>query len=160
VIFLRLAGTALLAGLLAGCSTVPRIVNEYRIDVQQGNVLSQEMVSQLRPGLSKDQVRFILGTPILVDIFHANRWDYVYWLKKGATGAVEQRRLSAFFDGEGRLLRVTGDVTAAERSDQLFLVESRTRELDLGSLDMDGQTAARPPEGKGFFSKVMDFFGL
>ncbi|HCZ17273.1 MAG TPA: outer membrane protein assembly factor BamE, partial [Candidatus Accumulibacter sp.] len=46
--------------------------------VQQGNVLTQEMVAQLRPGLSKDQVRFILGTPVLVDMFHLNRWDYFY----------------------------------------------------------------------------------
>jgi len=160
VILLRLASAALIAGLLAGCSSVPRIVTEYRIDVQQGNVLTQEMVSQLRPGLSKDQVRFILGTPILMDIFHGSRWDYVYWLKRGASGAVEQRRLSAFFDGEGKLARVTGDVAAAETSGQLFLVESRNRELDLGSLDADGLTSTQQSDGKGFFGKIMDFFGL
>jgi outer membrane protein assembly factor BamE len=65
---------------------VPRIVKEYRIDVQQGNVLTQEMVSQLRPGLSMDQVRFILGTPVLADMFHANRWDYFYLAEERAQG--------------------------------------------------------------------------
>ncbi len=94
--FSRFAGTLLLATVLSGCSSVPRIVNEYKIDVQQGNVLTQEMVSQLKPGLTKDQVRFILGTPVLADVFHANRWDYVYRLQKGNTGAVETRKFTAF----------------------------------------------------------------
>ena len=62
----RLAGTALLLAAIAGCSSVPRIVNEYKIDIQQGNVLTQDMVSQLRPGLTKDQVRFVLGSKGLV----------------------------------------------------------------------------------------------
>lgn len=79
----RLAGTALLLAAIAGCSSVPRIVNEYKIDIQQGNVLTQDMVSQLRPGLTKDQVRFVLGSPVLMDMFHANRWDYVYRFQKG-----------------------------------------------------------------------------
>jgi outer membrane protein assembly factor BamE len=91
IVFQRSAASILVLWTLTACSSVPRIVTEYRIDVQQGNVLTQEMVSQLRPGLSKDQVRFILGTPVLTDMFHANRWDYAYRLKKGRTGEVESR---------------------------------------------------------------------
>ena len=71
----RFLGVAILSFVLDGCSWVPRPINEYKIDVQQGNVLTQEMVSQLKPGLTKDQVRFLLGTPVLMDMFHANRWD-------------------------------------------------------------------------------------
>ena len=68
MIFFRLARTALMVAAISGCSSVPRFVNEYKIDIQQGNVLTQEMVSQLKPGLTKDQVRFILGTPVLMDM--------------------------------------------------------------------------------------------
>lgn len=68
----------------------------YRIDVQQGNFVSKEMVAQLRPGLSRDQVRFVLGTPLLNDIFHANRWDYDFRLAKG-NGEVMTSRVSVFF---------------------------------------------------------------
>ena len=67
--FFRLAGMAFLIAIFSGCSSVPRIISEYKIDIQQGNVLTQEMVSQLKPGLTKDQVRFILGTPVLMDMF-------------------------------------------------------------------------------------------
>ncbi len=102
---------------LGGCSSVPRVITEYRIDVQQGNLLTQEQVSQLRPGLTHDQVRYVLGTPLLVDIFHGDeRWDYVYRLKKGATGEIESRRLTLFFDRQGTLERVTGDVVPEEGS--------------------------------------------
>ena len=65
---------------LSGCGFVPRIpgVSPYRIDIQQGNYISQDMVGQLKPGMSKEQVRLTLGTPLLTDIFHADHWDYVY----------------------------------------------------------------------------------
>ena len=156
--FSRLAGTALLIATISGCSSVPRIVNEYKIDVQQGNVLTQEMVSQLKPGLTKDQVRFVLGTPVLMDMFHANRWDYVYWLKKGSTGTVVMRKFSTYFDSYDRLERVTGDVTAAQASDETVEVESKVREIDLGSIDADSE--APPLEEKGFFGKMMESVGF
>jgi outer membrane protein assembly factor BamE len=59
--------------------------NAYKIDIQQGNVLTQEMVAQLKPGQTREQVRFILGTPLLADIFHQQRWDYVYRYHNGQT---------------------------------------------------------------------------
>jgi outer membrane protein assembly factor BamE len=153
----RLARTALLIAALAGCTTVPRIVNEYKIDVQQGNVLTQEMVSQLRPGLTKDQVRFVLGTPVLIDMFHANRWDYVYRLQKG-NGEVEMRKFSTFFDASDKLVRVAGDVAAAQSADATAIPESRTREIDLGSIAPD--SVAPPPEEKGFFGRMMESVGF
>lgn len=153
----RLARTALLLAALAGCSSVPRIVNEYKIDIQQGNVLTQEMVSQLRPGLTKDQVRFVLGTPVLIDLFHANRWDYVYRLQKG-NGDVEMRKFSTFFDASDKLVRVAGDVDAAQPVDASAIPESRTREIDLGSIAPD---SVAPPAGeKGFFGRMMESVGF
>ncbi len=156
--FSRFAGTLLLATVLSGCSSVPRIVNEYKIDVQQGNVLTQEMVSQLKPGLTKDQVRFILGTPVLIDVFHPNRWDYVYRLQKGNTGAVEMRKFTAFFDDSEKLVRVSGDVTAAQESDVNAAPVASTREIDLGSIDAD--SVAPPIEEKGFFGKMIESVGF
>jgi outer membrane protein assembly factor BamE len=99
--------------LLSACSYVPQIpgVTPYRIEVQQGNFISQEMVAQLKPGMSKEQVRLALGTPLLTDIFHADRWDYVYWREK-AGAKREQRKLTVFFE-DGKLTRLDGDVVAA-----------------------------------------------
>ncbi|MBK7356232.1 outer membrane protein assembly factor BamE [Propionivibrio sp.] len=154
----RLAGTALLLAAIAGCSSVPRIVNEYKIDIQQGNVLTQDMVSQLRPGLTKDQVRFVLGSPVLMDMFHANRWDYVYRFQKGASGSVEMRKFSTYFDTNDKLVRVAGDVTAAQESDATAAPESRMREIDLGSIAAD--STAPPPVEKGFFGRMMESVGF
>ncbi len=158
----RIFALALACSALGACTRVPRIVNEYKIDVQQGNVVTQEMVSQLRPGLSKDQVRFILGTPLLMDIFHANRWDYIYRLHKGSTGETEEQKLTLFFDGEGRLARVTGDVVAAtEGKTDAAVPANRMQELDLGSVDPD--TAAPPPEHegeRGFFGRMFEKIGF
>ncbi|MCC2868809.1 MAG: outer membrane protein assembly factor BamE [Candidatus Accumulibacter phosphatis] len=160
MIFTRLAIPVTVLCTLAACSTVPRIVNEYRIDVQQGNVLSQEMVSQLRPGLTKDQVRFILGTPVLTDMFHANRWDYFYWLKKGNSGEVETRRFTVFFDADGKLRSVAGDVAPVQSTDTAAVFEVRNREIDLGSLPADSSTEQPPPDGPGFFGTIMESMGF
>ena len=145
-----------LATAISGCSSVPRIVNEYKIDVQQGNVLTQDMVSQLRPGLTKDQVRFILGTPVLMDMFHGSRWDYVYRLQKG-NGDIDMRKFSTFFDADGKLLRVSGDVSAMQSGDTAE-TESRMREIDLGS--MAEGSVAPPIEDKGFFGKMIESIGF
>ena len=98
---------------VGGCSSVPRIpgITPYRIDIQQGNFISSDMVAQLKPGMSKEQVRLVLGTPLLTDIFHADRWDYVYWYER-AGAKPEQRKLTVFFE-DGKLTRLDGDVVAA-----------------------------------------------
>ncbi|HZM34469.1 MAG TPA: outer membrane protein assembly factor BamE [Burkholderiales bacterium] len=110
---LRIVLTAVALAAAAGCSSVPRIpgVTPYKMEIQQGNYISQEMVSQLKPGMSKDQVRFILGTPLLTDIFHADRWDYVYW-REASNGARESRRVVLFFESD-RLTRVDGDIASS-----------------------------------------------
>ncbi len=72
------------------------IFSPYRIDVQQGNFISQEQLSQLKNGMTPEQVRFVLGTPLLTDIFHANRWDYVFRIQKG-NGEVISSRIAVHF---------------------------------------------------------------
>jgi len=144
-------------GLSACTSYVPRIVTEYRIDVQQGNVLNQEMVAQLKPGQTREQVRYILGTPLLTDMFHASRWDYVYRFREGKTNAVQTRRLTVFFDQEGLLEKVTGDVEPAQVADLTGPV-ARTQVIDLGTAP-EGQ-ALPPPEQKGFFGRMLEKVGL
>jgi outer membrane protein assembly factor BamE len=156
----RIAAIVLLVSAIGACSWVPRPFTEYKIDIQQGNVLTQDMVAQLRPGLSKDQVRFILGTPVLMDMFHANRWDYVYRLQKGSTGEVEMRKFSTFFDDEDRLTRVGGDVAAIQPTEADASAEpaNRMREIDLGSVP-EG-TEAPPLEEKGLFGRMMESLGF
>jgi outer membrane protein assembly factor BamE len=100
--------SVLLLSLLAGCSDIN--IGPHRIDVQQGNALDPENVARLKPGLSRSQVRFLLGTPLLADPFHTNRWDYVYLFYQ-AGKLVEQKRITLFFDGD-TLTRIEGDVPA------------------------------------------------
>jgi outer membrane protein assembly factor BamE len=95
--------------LLSGCKgglLLPTL-SPYKMDIQQGNVVTQDMVQKLQPGMSRAQVRFLLGTPLIVDAFRADRWDYVYLYKKGDQPA-EQRRLIVLFKDD-KLLRVEGD---------------------------------------------------
>lgn len=87
--------------LLAGCNPI------YKADVQQGNVLEQEMIDELRPGMTKRQVELVLGTPSVSSTFHGNRWDYVYLYRHGR-GPIEQKRLTVVFEDD-RLTRLEGD---------------------------------------------------
>lgn len=95
---------------LAGCPSVS-IPGAYKIDIQQGNVITQEMVEKLKHGMSKSQVRFALGSPLLVDVFHQDRWDYVYSIQRGGKER-QQRRLALFFKDD-QLIRIEGDVQPA-----------------------------------------------
>ncbi|GJL70895.1 MAG: hypothetical protein NMNS01_00940 [Nitrosomonas sp.] len=81
----------------SGCSVFPSIL--YKIDVQQGNIVTQDMVDKLKPGMTKSQVRFVLGTPLIVDAFRDNRWDYVY-MRQEKGELIEQESLTIFFENE------------------------------------------------------------
>lgn len=104
-----------------GPSRVRRLfgfLSPYKIDIQQGNFISREMVNQLKEGMrtkdgvTPEQVRFVLGTPLLTDIFHANRWDYVFRMKKG-NGEVISSRVTVFFK-DNRLVSIDGGVLPTE----------------------------------------------
>jgi len=74
------------------------------MDINQGNILEDDRMAQLKLGMSKEQVRFLLGTPMLDDMFHADRWDYIYFHKAGKDAPL-QRKFALFFDANGKLER-------------------------------------------------------
>jgi outer membrane protein assembly factor BamE len=120
----RVAAALAAALLVAGCGSIdnylPRFLKPYRPDVQQGNVITAEMVDQLRPGMSRDQVKFMLGTPLLTDRFHPDRWDYLYYLKP-RSGAEQKRNLVVYFK-DNRLDHFTSDQMPPESmADNLIL---------------------------------------
>jgi len=80
--------------LMASCSI-------YRPTIQQGNILSMKQIDKLKPGMSKRQVLFVMGTPLLEDPFHKNRWDYVHTVKSGKTSITTIQRLSLYFNKDG-----------------------------------------------------------
>ncbi|MDR0227214.1 MAG: outer membrane protein assembly factor BamE [Burkholderiaceae bacterium] len=103
------AGVALtlLAGVvLAGCSSidgaahrVANVVTPYKVEVVQGNFVSREQVEALQPGMSRQQVRDILGTPLVTSVFHSDRWEYVFTIKRPGVES-QVRKLTVFFDGD------------------------------------------------------------
>lgn len=94
------------AALLAGCVSV------YKADIQQGNMVTSDMVENLKPGMTRSQVRFVLGTPLVTDTFHPDRWDYIFYRKRGADAPFEPTQLTVIFQGDA-LVRVEGAPTTA-----------------------------------------------
>ena len=84
---------------LIGCAEFPGV---YKIDIEQGNVITEEMVEQLRPGMTKRQVRFIMGMPLIQDTFNQERWDYLHSISRRG-GEREQQNLTLFFSEDERL---------------------------------------------------------
>ena len=119
----------------------------YKIDIQQGNVIEQEMLNKLKPGMDKNQVKFIMGTPVIIDPFHNDRWEYVFSMQK-AGGVREQRHITLHFDEDEKLTHVSGDVEVSS---------TPIAENDIVTED----EAVSVPEGsykeeKGFFGKLWD----
>jgi outer membrane protein assembly factor BamE len=101
-----LLAAAALSG-LSGCSTydsltqrIAQSITPYRITIVQGNFVSKEAAAQMRVGMSRAEVRQLLGTPLLADMFHTNRWDYVFYFKRGSTAVVQQRDFVVLFEGD------------------------------------------------------------
>ena len=112
---MRILLTLLMVSALAGCKQmpdVPTIVSPYKIDIQQGNVVTQEMLAKLKAGMTRSQVRFALGSPLVIDPFRTDRWDYVYSYQKQGKAA-ERRRVTVIFD-EDKLARIEGDVVPVD----------------------------------------------
>lgn len=155
--------------LFAACSSVSEKLSPYKIDIPQGNVVTQEMVAKLKPGMTKSQVRFIMGTPLITDVFHASRWDYVYRNQK-AGKLTEERKLALFFEKD-LLQRVEGDVIAASPAGvekQQAAVPAPSAETGQGAalgapakaMGQPAQNAAPAQEEKGFFGRVMEKIGF
>lgn len=116
-ICITLFGSMVLASLVSACS-VPKLSfpGVYRIDIPQGNIITQDMVDQLRPGLTKRQVTFIMGTPLVRDTFHQDRWDYLYSIQPGG-GERAQEVLTVYFE-DGLLARFDGDFEQSPEKQQ------------------------------------------
>ena len=107
---MRVPLTLLFSLLLAGCGSwgFPGV---YRISVEQGNIVTGAIVGQLKPGMTRRQVRYILGTPLVEDSFNRDRWDYVYMLRNG-NNILREERLTVYFQGD-TLARFTSSVNPA-----------------------------------------------
>lgn len=90
----------------SGCSYV-KFPGVYRVPVQQGNIIDKEKVDQLEPGMTKRQVQFVMGAPLINDLFTQDRWDYVYQFRRGDE-TLRSRRLTVFFEND-QLVRFEGD---------------------------------------------------
>ena len=121
----------------------PQVPFVHKIDIQQGNIVDQNMVAQLRIGMNKKKVRFVMGTPIIVDTFHSNRWDYIYTYHKGGTRGMERRLITVVFNEQGKLTNLEGNVTAA-----LGRLEVDTHQDT--SVDVPGN------QKRGIFNKLKD----
>jgi outer membrane protein assembly factor BamE len=98
---MRLLASMLFALLIPGCGLV------YTIDIQQGNYVTEDLVAKLKPGMTKAEVRNLLGTPLLVDTFHQNRWEYYFSNVKGGKPD-KPSRLSIYFENE-KVANFVGD---------------------------------------------------
>ncbi|SJM91748.1 Outer membrane protein assembly factor BamE [Crenothrix polyspora] len=93
---------------LTACSTVFSYLPVYTIDIQQGNIVDQAMVDQLQPKMTKRQVLYILGSPMLADAFHQNRWDYLYSEQRNGEDR-QQKKITLFFDDAEQITGIQGD---------------------------------------------------
>jgi outer membrane protein assembly factor BamE (lipoprotein component of BamABCDE complex) len=108
-------GTPLLrrVAVLLACCIVEACI--YRINIQQGNVIEQEAVDQVQVGMSRSAVQFLLGTPMVADSFHEERWDYTYYFRQGRSRSIERRWLVVYFEDD-RVVRIERDLTLAPPS--------------------------------------------
>jgi outer membrane protein assembly factor BamE len=118
---------------LTGCETIiHNIPGVYSIDIEQGNMIDQAMVDQLRPNMTKRQVLYIMGSPMLADTFHEKRWDYLYSEQPGGQARM-QKRISLFFNGDA-LAGVQGDL---HPSSLPVLKETTEATVDIPKRDLD-----------------------
>ncbi len=142
--------------LLTACSSIEEIGSKsnswmermpfvYRPDIQQGNMLKQGVIDMLQPGMSQTQVRYLMGTPLLIDPFHQQRWDYYYSMRKGNQERT-QKRVTLYFD-DNRLVRLEGDMRPQPAAEPAPIVEQAV-------VDVPDYKSRR----KGFLRKLREFF--
>jgi outer membrane protein assembly factor BamE len=132
--------------LLIGCTSMRDFSLVHKPDIQQGNIITPEMVAELKPGMSKRQVRFVLGTPLLIDVFHQERWDYPFTMKK-RNEPLEIKRFSVFFKGD-ELASYEGDIKPAATAE----VSEDKKEIIASVPDYEG--------GKGLVEKGLNLIGI
>ncbi len=118
---------------------ISSVIKPYRPDTHQGNLVTKEMVDQLHLGMTQLQVQFLLGVPLLRDMFHQNRWDYLYYTNP-RFGDPETRRLTLYFDDEGRLTRYEYTPMPEEtQADQMILGNKEAFTADNSNLTVVDQ---------------------
>lgn len=137
---------------LSGCESVlskdrlVSIVRPYSIEVVQGNVVTQELVARIQIGMSKAQVRDILGSPLLTDVFHANRWDYVFTIRRQGTEP-QRRSIVALFEGERlKSLDTGGELPAEEAFVASIDTGASVGKVPTLALTPEQVQALKPPE--------------
>lgn len=142
---------------VSGCSTteqqpeykssaLEKLPFVYRMTVQQGNIVTEEMVDRLEPGMNKSQVRFLLGTPMLTDLFHTDRWDYTYTIRRGHD-ETRFTRLTLRFQDDA-LVQVEGDL----RPDPNRAAQREPGDLLVSVPDWE--------DDRGFFAKTVSKLGI
>jgi len=137
----------LLTAALTGCSAVSSdgsvlgIITPYRIDIVQGNVVTKEQLALVKPGMSRVQVRDLLGSPLLTDPFHGDRWDYVFTIQRPGTQP-QRRSIVARFEGD-RLLNVEAPELPSER--EFVALISRARGGKVPPLELTAEERAALP---------------
>ena len=173
---MRIFPTLLSALALAGCQQMPElpaIISPYKIDIQQGNFVTQEMVAKLKAGMTRAQVRFALGSPLIVDPFRTDRWDYVYTYQK--QGRETARRHITVIFAEDKLVRIEGDVVPADAAREAQKPAAKPPVTAMPAAKpaaaADKPVAAKPdaaqpdekkdpPNEKGFFGRMLDKLGF
>jgi outer membrane protein assembly factor BamE len=126
-----------LASVLSGCEALQRtdslvgFITPYRIDIVQGNAITKEQAAIIKPGLTRLQVRDVLGTPLVADPFHATRWDYIFTLRRPGT-AVQRRSVIVTFDGD-----VVKSIDAPDLPSEREFVASISRFRDIREQKME-----------------------
>lgn len=119
---MRFLLVALVTAVLGACGFIG-FPGVYKIDVEQGNIVTQEMAAQLKTGMSRRQVRFILGTPLVEDAFNQNRWDYTY-AKRNGQDLLEESQLTVFFEDDS-LREVVQHALPSEKDEEAAKPEKR-----------------------------------
>jgi outer membrane protein assembly factor BamE len=136
----------------AGCTSLQStdnflgVITPYRIDIVQGNVVTKEQAAQIKPGMSRTQVRDILGSPMLTDIFHADRWDYVFTIRRQGTEP-QRRTIVAYFEGDA-LKRLDAPELPSEREfvASISRTNSTGKAVNLELTEEQKQALPRPPK--------------
>jgi outer membrane protein assembly factor BamE len=159
-----------LGAALGGCASLQSegsllgLITPYRIDIVQGNVVTKEQLALVRPGMSRVQVRDVLGSPLLTDVFHADRWDYVFTIKRPGTQP-QQRSIVVHFEND-RMARVDAPELPSERefvaSISRTSASGKAPQLELtpeqrAALPVPPKPAAAPPSEPEAIGPVRDY---
>lgn len=143
----------IIALLALGATSLTGCFHYYKMDIQQGNVVTDKMLSQLQFGMTQHQVRYVLGTPMIQDPFHADRWDYVYYLKKGSARAVKESRITVVFNND--------QLASILKNGKPYTPSAATTTVEQAAAQEDKEILDKPvKKKKGFFHRLWDKLGL